>query len=160
MRIVKLRNAVTVFEIGLFLFAVSIVLFSSCLVHQYIQLKSNDAMENVQLHAVSYDNKITFSGTFDRKIRCQMKHLELHFTNYNTKDVVVLGEDRMTISPTYNTPPGKAHEINLEYLLPTNITTGIWNPEFKGYWHCVNSLFMDEKYHTMKTNLVYVVKKD
>ena len=159
MRIVKLRNAVTVFEIGLFLFAVSVILFSACLIQQYIHLKSNDALENVQLHAVASSEKISFNGTFDRQIRCQMQHLELHFTNYDSKEVVVLGQNRMTISPSYNVPPGEDHTINLEYLLPKNISTGIWNPEFKGTWRCFNSLFVDEKYHTMKTNLVYI-KKD
>ena len=159
MRIVKLKGATTLYEIGLFLFAVSIVLFSTCMIQQYITLKSNDAMENVQLRAESKNNKIIFSGTFDRQIRCQMQHLELHFTNFKTQEVVVLGQDRMTVIPTYNTPPGENRKINVEYLLPTNITTGIWNPEFKGMWRCVNSLFVEEKYHTMKTNLVYV-KKD
>lgn len=158
MRIVKLKGATTLYEIGLFLFAVSIVLFSACMIQQYITLKSNDAMENVQLNAMSKEDKIVFTGTFDRQIRCQMQHLELHFTNFKTKEVVVLGQDRITISPKYNTPPGENHKISLEYLLPTNITTGIWNPEFKGMWRCVNSLFMEEKYHTMKTNLVYIQK--
>ena len=141
MRIVKLRNAVTVFEIGLFLFAVSVILFSACLTQQYIHLKSNDALENIQLHAVANQDKINFTGTFDRQIRCNMQHLELHFTNYDSKEVVVLGQDRMTISPAYNVPPGKSHTINLEYLLPKNISTGIWNPEFQGTWRCFNSLF-------------------
>ena len=66
MRIAVTANAVTVFEIGLFLFAVSVVLFA-CLVQQYIY-QPNDALENVQLHAVANKDKINFTGTFDRQI--------------------------------------------------------------------------------------------
>ena len=128
MRIVKLRNAVTVFEIGLFLFAVSVVLFSACLVQQYIAPTQNDALENVQLHAVANKDKINFTGTFDRQIRCQMQHLELHFTNYDSKEVVVLGQNRMTIS--HHTMSNHDYPINLEYL-SKNISTGIWNQSQK-----------------------------
>ena len=159
MRVVKLKGAVTLYEIGLFLFALSIVLFAACMSHQYIQLKSHDALENVNVQASSTDNKISFYATFDRDIRCMNTSLEVHFTNINTNEIVVLNENNMTLAPTYNVPAGKGHSTSLEYTLPKNITTGVWRPEFKGTYRCVNALFVDEKYQTVKSNLVYVNKK-
>ena len=159
MRIVKLKGAVTLYEIGLFLFALSIVVFSFIMAHHYIQLKSHDAVENVQVHATPSKDRISFTGKFDRSIRCMNTSLEVHFTNVNTNEIVVLNENNVTLSPTYNVPAGKDHKIALEYVLPTNITTGVWLPEFKGTFRCVNALFVDEKYQTLKSNLIYINKK-
>ena len=159
MRIVKLKGAVTLYEIGLFLFALSIILFAACMGHHYIQLKSHDALERVQVTAIPVNDRIKFSGKFDRSIRCMNTSLELHFTNVTTNEIVVLNENNMTLAPTYNVPAGKNHKIELEYALPKNITTGVWRPEFKGTFRCVNALFVEEKYQTLKSNLVYVNKK-
>jgi len=159
MRVVKLKGAVTLYEIGLFLFALSIIVFAACMGHQYIQLKSHDALENINIQASSKDNKISFYATFDRDIRCMNTSLEVHFTNINTNEIVVLNENNMTLAPTYNVPAGKGHSTLLEYALPQNITTGVWRPEFKGTFRCVNALFVDEKYQVVKSNLVYVNKK-
>lgn len=159
MRIVKLKGAVTFYEIGLFLFVLSTILFSACIAQQYIHLKSHDALENINVQASSNNDKIKFYATFDRQIRCMNTSLEVHFTNINTSEIVVLNENNMSIAPTYNIPAGKDHKIVLEYELPKNITTGVWRPEFKGTYRCVNSLFVEEKYQTVKSNLVYVNKK-
>ena len=158
MRIVKLKGAVTLYEIGLFLFALSIILFAACMGQQYIQLKSHDALERVQVSATPDGNRIKFKGSFDRSIRCMNTSLELHFTNISTNEIVVLNENNMTLAPTYNVPAGNDNKIELEYALPKNITTGVWRPEFKGTFRCVNSLFVDEKYQTVKSNLVYINK--
>ena len=159
MRIVKLKGATTLYEIGLFLFALSIIVFSACMSHQYIHLKSHDPLENINVQATSVDDKISFYATFDREIRCMNTSLEVHFTNINTSEIVVLNENNMSIAPTYNVPAGTGHSTSLEYVLPSNITAGVWRPEIKGTYRCVNALFVDEKYQAVKSNLVYVNKE-
>lgn len=131
--------------------------------YHFILVHTASPLENLQVElsepvSISAGDPLVATGTYDRRIRCQLNDFDMHFKNMTSDAELILGPEALLKTPPANLSPGVSIPIDFAVRQPYGLTPGIWKPEFHGFYTCASSLFMLQKNVMVNLSALRVVE--
>jgi len=119
-------------------------------IYLYVKLHQAWPLENFVGHIVdpidlSTDREIIATGTFNRRVACEMYDFTFELRNAMTKDIIILKPEHLSQSPVSTMSPANNINVNFALFIPSNLYAGWWSPTFTGSYICKNGIFTQRK---------------
>jgi hypothetical protein len=119
-------------------------------IYLYVQLHQAWPLEHFNGHILtpvdlSIDKTIVATGTFNRRVACEMYDFTLQLRNITTKDIIILTPEHLATAPTTTMSPANNIDVNFSLFIPGNIYAGFWAPTFTGNYICKSGIFTQNK---------------
>jgi len=153
----------TLIEILLYSIMACMFLFAGILTYTFIILQEARPLENVTANfsspiSLAEDTEIHATGTFDRRIVCNITDFNLFFKSESTTDIIVLTPSHLLNAPTTSVAAGSGLPIELLLSIPSTLYPGRWAVEFHGSYICRKGIFTAVKTQTILANSITVVE--
>lgn len=131
-------------------------------IYLYVCLQQAWPLENFSGHIIdpidlSTDSLIIATGTFNRRVACEMYDFTFQLRNIKTKDIIILKPEHLARAPISSMSPAKNIDVNFALHIPTNLYAGIWTPTFSGSYICKNGIFTQNKHQTIAVDSFEVI---
>ena len=131
-------------------------------IYLYVCLQQAWPLENFSGHIIdpidlSTDSLIIATGTFNRRVACEMYDFSFQLRNIKTKDIIILKPEHLARAPISSMSPAKDIDVNFALHIPTNLYAGIWTPTFSGSYICKNGIFTQNKHQTIAVDSFEVI---
>ena len=94
---------------------------------------------------LSTDREIIATGTFNRRVACEMYDFTFELRNAMTKDIIILKPEHLSQSPISTMSPANNINVHFALFIPGNLYAGWWTPTFTGSYICKNGIFTQHK---------------
>ena len=131
-------------------------------IYLYVKLHQAWPLENFVGHIVdpidlSTDREIIATGTFNRRVACEMYDFTFELRNAMTKDIIILKPEHLSRSPVSTMSPANNINVNFALFIPSNLYAGWWSPTFTGSYICKNGIFTQRKIQRIPVNSFKVI---
>jgi len=133
-------------EILLYSLMLAMAVFIAVMIYFYSVLQEAQQLENFNAKFIdpiilSTDTEIVASGTFDRRVMCNLLDFSVMLTNTKTGDVILFNKTHLTKAPVVNLRPGTNVPVSFNLAVPETLYSGLWAPEYHGRYLCRNGIF-------------------
>jgi len=132
-------------------------------IYLYVKLHQAWPLEHFNGHIetpvdISIDKTIVASGTFNRRVSCEMYNFSLQLRNVDTRDIIILNPEHLATAPTTTMSPAKDIDVNFALHIPSNLYAGFWTPTFTGHYICKSGMFTQNKTQRIVVDSFEVIK--
>jgi hypothetical protein len=131
-------------------------------IYLYVCLQQASPIENFSGHIIdpidlSTDSLIVATGTFNRRVACEMYDFSFQLRNVITKDIIILKPEHLARVPVASMSPAKNIDVDFALHIPTNLYAGNWAPKFTGSYICKKGIFTQNKHQTIAVDSIEVI---